>query len=143
MFAGRFNHTLDTKGRIIIPSKLREALGDSFVATAGLDGCLYLYSEQGWEKFSEELFEKVPATQEGRKLIRYFTANSAPCEADKQGRSLIPAELRALAGITKDVVLVGALNKIEVWDKAKYEATSDISSVEEMADKMAGFGVRF
>ena len=143
MFAGRFNHTLDAKGRIIIPSKLREALGDSFVVSAGLDGCLYLYSEEGWEAFSEELFEKVPQTQEGRKLIRYFTANSAPCESDKQGRSLLPAELRSLAGITRDVVLVGALNKIEVWDKDRYEAASDISSVEEMAEKMAGFGVRF
>ncbi len=143
MFAGRFNHTLDAKGRIIIPSKLRDALGDTFVATAGLDGCLYLYSQEGWEAFLKELYDKVPSDKDGRSLVRYFMSNSSICESDKQGRTLIPTELRAMAGIEKELVLVGALNKIEVWNKAKFESASNISSVEEMADRMAAFGVRF
>lgn len=142
MFAGKYNHSIDNKGRIIVPSKFRETLGDSFVATIGLDGCLYMYSYEEWEKFLTSLRE-LPGNAEGRKLVRYFMACAADCEIDKQGRSLIPSELREKAGIEKEVVLVGVINKIEVWSKERWEANDEFEGAEDMVEHLANCGVRF
>ena len=116
MFMGTYEHGLDAKGRVIIPAKLRDGLGESFVVTLGLDGCLFAYPMDEWEDFIDKL-KQLPGTKEARKLQRYFLAGAAPCEADKQGRVLIPANLREQAGLTKDVVFVGVLQKIEIWSK--------------------------
>lgn len=142
MFAGKFNHSIDSKGRVIVPSKFREALGDTFVVTLGLDGCLYMYSNLEWESFLTSLRE-LPANKDGRKLIRYFMAGAADCEIDKQGRVLIPAELREKTGMEKDVVFVGVLNKIEIWSKERWEENDDFDSVDEMAEHLADCGVKF
>ena len=82
MFMGEYNHTIDEKGRIIVPSKFRESLGDNFVVTQGLDGCLFVYSYTEWENFVEGL-KQLPGTKEARQLQRYFMAGAAPCEVDK------------------------------------------------------------
>ena len=89
MFMGTYEHGLDAKGRVIIPAKLREDLGESFVVTLGLDGCLFAYPMNEWEGFIEKLKE-LPGTKEARMLQRHFLANAAPCELDKQGRILVP-----------------------------------------------------
>ena len=110
MFMGEYNHTVDTKGRLIVPSKFREQLGDEFVVTKGLDGCLFVYSKSEWENI-EEKFRNVPlTTKDARKFARFFFAGAASCEVDKQGRILLPVVLREYAGIEKDVVSVGVFN---------------------------------
>ncbi len=142
MFAGKFNHSIDNKGRIIVPSKFREALGDTFVVTRGVDDCLNMYSNEEWEKFLNSL-TALPSNKEGRQLIRHFMAGAAECEIDKQGRVLIPADLRAKAGLEKDVIFVGVLNKIEIWSKEHWEENDNCDAVEDMAEHLAEYGVKF
>lgn len=88
MFMGTYDHSIDAKGRVIVPAKFREELGDSFVVTLGLDGCLFVYPQEDWEDFVKQLRE-LPGSKEARKLQRYFMAGAASCELDKQGRTLI------------------------------------------------------
>lgn len=142
MFMGTYEHGLDAKGRVIIPAKLRDGLGESFVVTLGLDGCLFAYPMDEWEDFIDKL-KQLPGTKEARKLQRYFLAGAAPCEADKQGRVLIPANLREQAGLTKDVVFVGVLQKIEIWSKDRWEDNNDYDNVDDIAEHMSEFGLSF
>lgn len=142
MFMGTFEHALDAKGRVIIPAKLRENLGESFVVTLGLDGCLFAYPTQEWESFVNKLKE-LPGTKEARKLQRYFLAGAAPCEVDKQGRALIPANLREKAGLSKDIVFVGVLQKIEIWSRERWQENDDYDNVDDIAEHMSQFGLNF
>ncbi len=141
---GQFEHTVDAKGRLILPSKLRDKLGDSFIVTLGLDGCLYIFSPAGWDKFTAQL-EGLPGTEDVRKTKRRFMANAAECDIDKQGRTLIPAKLREKVGIDKDVIMVGMLNKIELWSKERFEEQEDDDSadVQAAAETLAKLGVSF
>lgn len=142
MFMGEFEHSIDAKGRIIIPSRFREELGDKFVVTVGLDGCLFVYPLNEWEAFSAEI-RKLPGTKEARQLQRLFFGKAAACEADKQGRILIPAVLREAAGLEKDIVFVGVLNKIEIWSKERFECNNDFENVDAIAEHMSEFGISF
>lgn len=142
MFMGTYEHGIDAKGRVIIPAKLRDGLGDSFVVTVGLDGCLYAYPTDEWERFSTKLKE-LPGTKEARALQRTFMANAAACECDKQGRTLIPASLRERVGIKDDVVFIGVLGKVELWSKERYDAGADVADIDDIADKMSEFGLSF
>lgn len=142
MFMGTYEHGLDAKGRVIVPAKLREGLGESFVVTLGLDGCLFAYPMEEWEGFIDKLKE-LPGNKEGRKLQRHFMANAAMCEVDKQGRALIPAKLREAAGLTKDIIFVGVLSKIEIWSKDVYEANDDFGNIDDIAEHMSEFGLSF
>lgn len=112
MFAGNYQHNIDEKGRMIIPSKFREGLGDAFYITIGDNGCLFVYPLSEWQKVEEKLSATGGNSQ---KIKRIFFANACECEADKQGRTLIPSKLRDFAGIKKDVVVVGVSNKVEIW----------------------------
>ena len=94
MFMGEYNHTIDTKGRLIIPSKFREELGDEFVVTKGLDGCLFVFPNQAWQEFEEKLRSLPLTNKSARQFSRFFVAGATPCELDKQGRILLPATLR-------------------------------------------------
>jgi MraZ protein len=142
MFMGEFEHSIDAKGRIIIPSKFREDLGEEFVVTLGLDGCLFAYPQNEWQTFSSEL-RKLPGTKEARQLHRWFFGKAAACEVDKQGRILIPSTLRESAGLEKDIVFVGVLNKIEIWSKEHWENNSNIDDVDAIAEHMTQFGISF
>jgi MraZ protein len=139
---GEFNHSIDAKGRIIIPSKFREDLGEEFVLTLGLDGCLFAYPNSEWEIFVEKL-KTLPGTKEARQLQRYFMAGAAACEVDKQGRILIPAKLRESAGLEKDIVFVGVLNKIEIWSKERWDKNNDFDDVDDIAERMSEYGISF
>ncbi|MCR5033155.1 MAG: division/cell wall cluster transcriptional repressor MraZ [Lachnospiraceae bacterium] len=144
MFKSEYNHTLDPKGRLIVPSKFRDELGDSFVVTKGLDGCLLIYPNVTWNVFEEKLRALPQTKKEVRTLVRYFLAGAADCEVDKQGRILIPGNLRDFASIEKDVVFVGVGEKIEIWSKEKYE--QDISdmpyeNMDEIAERLADMGL--
>ena len=138
---GEYNHTVDPKGRLIVPSKFREQLGDEFVVTKGLDGCLFVYSNEEWASI-EEKFRQVPlTTKDARMFARFFFAGAASCEVDKQGRILIPQVLRTYAQIEKDVVSVGVLNRVEIWSKDKWNATANFDDMDEIAEHMAELGL--
>lgn len=142
MFKGEYNHTVDAKGRLIVPAKYREALGDTFVVTKGLDGCLFVYPNEEWENIEEKFHETPLTTKDARKFSRFFFAGAADCELDKQGRILIPSNLREFAGLQKEVVLVGVLNRIEIWSKERWEDESAYDDMDEVAEHMAELGLR-
>ncbi len=143
MFLGEFAHSIDSKGRIVLPSKFREALGSRFIITKGLDMCLFVYSSEEWEAFHEKV-SKLPVTDEGvRRFVRFFFGGAAACEPDAQGRNLIPQNLRDYSGIKKDVVTIGVANRIEIWSKENWDSyNSNTNFVDEtLAEKMAQFGI--
>ena len=145
MFMGEYSHTIDTKGRLIIPSKFREELGETFVVTKGLDGCLFVFSDEEWKAFEIKLKSLPLTNKNARQFARFFVAGATPCELDKQGRILLPATLREFAGLEKDVVLTGMLNRIEIWSKEKWTENNSLDDVamDEIAEQMTdlGFGI--
>ena len=143
LFAGKFIHTLDAKGRIIVPAKFKKNLGDTFVLSLGLDGCLYIFPNDQWENFIKELDDLPGTDKKVRTIRRAFMSLSADCEIDKQGRVLIPTELRTKAKITKEAVFVGVGHKIELWDKKQYEEANDFDSIEDLAEDLTAYGISF
>jgi MraZ protein len=142
MFMGEYNHTIDAKGRIIVPAKFREALGDEFVVTKGLDGCLFVYSQESWKAFEEKL-QSLPLTNKNsRQFARFFLAGAALCEVDKQGRILLPQLLRDFAGLEKEAVLVGVANRVEIWSKDRWQTCIEDydSDMDEVAENMESLG---
>ena len=141
MYMGEYNHSIDTKGRLIIPSKFREALGDEFVVTKGLDGCLFVFDQTEWSAFEEKLKSLPITNKDARKFVRFFLAGAAGMEVDKQGRILLPNVLREFAEITKDVTLIGVGSRIEIWSKERWDGTSNYEDMEEIAEHMADLGL--
>lgn len=141
MFMGEYNHTIDTKGRLIIPSKFREALGDTFVVTKGLDGCLFVYDNEEWSAFEEKLKTLPITNKEARQFVRFFLAGAAEVEVDKQGRILVPNILREFAQISKDVVLIGVASRIEIWSKERFDGMAAYEDMDEIAEHMAQLGL--
>ena len=140
MFMGTYDHSIDAKGRVIVPAKFREELGDSFVVTLGLDGCLFVYPQEDWENFVKQLRE-LPGSKEARKLQLYFMAGAASCELDKQGRTLIPATLREFAQMKKEVVLTGMADRIEIWSKEKWIENNSYEDMDDIAASMQELGL--
>ena len=134
MFMGQYEHTIDTKGRIIIPAKYRNELGDTFVITKGLDGCLFIYPSQEWIDFADKLMG-LSSSQNTRRLQRQFLSKAMEVTTDKQGRILIPGLLRESAGLEKDVVLVGVASRIEIWSKDRW--LQSISTYDDDMDEVA------
>ena len=141
MFMGEYNHTIDAKGRLIVPSRFREILGDAFVVTKGLDGCLFVYDNEEWKLFEEKLRALPITNKEARQFVRFFLAGAAEVEVDKQGRSLIPNVLREFAGLAKDVALVGVGSRIEIWSRERFEDTAAFDDMDEIAEHMAELGL--
>ncbi|MBQ6806012.1 MAG: division/cell wall cluster transcriptional repressor MraZ [Lachnospiraceae bacterium] len=141
MFMGEYNHTIDAKGRLIIPSKFREALGDVFVVTKGLDGCLFVYDNAEWNAFEEKLKSLPLTNKDARQFVRFFLAGAAEVEVDKQGRILVPNVLREFADLSKDVVLIGVASRIEIWSKERFEGMATYEDMEEIAEHMAELGL--
>lgn len=142
MFIGEYQHALDAKNRIIVPSKLREELGSKFVITKGLDGCLYAYPETEW-KILEEKLKKLPLTnKDARAFVRFFFSGACEIEMDKQGRGLIPQNLKEYAGIEKEIVSIGVLTRVEIWSKEKWNEYKDSDiDFESIAEKMNDLGI--
>lgn len=116
---GKYRHTVDPKGRLFVPSKLRDELGEAFYVTLGLDHCLSVYTEAGWQSILDK-YNALPISQ-ARKM-RFLFANAAKCEPDSQGRILLPQKLRAYAGLDKDVVIIGVSNRAEIWNAERWAA---------------------
>lgn len=141
MFMGEYNHTIDAKGRLIVPSKFREALGDTFVVTKGLDGCLFVYDNEEWGIFEEKLKSLPITNKEARQFVRFFLAGAAEVEVDKQGRILVPNVLREFAELNKDVVLIGVASRIEIWSKERFDGMAAYEDMDEIAEHMAELGL--
>ena len=141
MFMGEYNHTIDVKGRLIIPSKFREALGDVFVVTKGLDGCLFVFDNTEWAVFEEKLRSLPITNKDARKFVRFFLAGAAEVEVDKQGRILVPNVLREFAQLSKDVVLLGVASRIEIWSKERFEEVETYDDMDDIAEHMAELGL--
>jgi MraZ protein len=141
MFMGKYNHTIDAKGRLIIPAKFREQLGEAFVITNGNDGCLNIYTEEDWETFLEKLQLLPTSNGDIRKIRRMLVSQAETVELDKQGRILVPTALRERAGLNKDVVLAGNIDKIEVWDKDRWEAEIESDDIDDITGRMADLGL--
>ena len=141
MFMGEYNHTVDAKGRLIVPSKFREQLGDEFVVTKGLDGCLFVYENTEWKALEEKLNALPLTNANARKFSRFFLAGATTCEVDKQGRILLPAVLREFARIDKDAVLVGVGCRIEIWSRDNWDQSNTYDDMEEIAENMEGLGI--
>ena len=140
MFMGEYNHTIDIKGRLIVPTKFREQLGEAFVIAKGNDGCLAIYTNEAWETFMKKI-QALPANKDIRTYVRAIAGSAVAVEADKQGRVLVPGNLREYAGLDKDVVLAGVIDKIEVWDKDKWNSQTDIDNIDDIAEEMAELGL--
>ena len=145
MFFGEYIHALDVKGRIIIPSKFREELGERFFITQGLDECLYIFSEAKWTSLLENLQKLPMASKEARNISRRLIARAAQLEPDKMGRVLIPSVLRDAAGLGKDVSVVGAIDKLEIWNKEKWESAIDLDEerIDKCAEELIKAGIQF
>ncbi len=142
MFYGEYEHTIDRKGRLIIPAKFREIFKENLVerlfVTRGLDKCLFLFSEEEW-KLQEQKFKSVSFTKsEARKFNRLYFSGASEVMPDKQGRILIPRNLKEFAGIKKEVVIVGVSNRIEIWSKELWNGFYESSkeSFEETAERL-------
>ena len=139
MFIGEYQHNLDSKGRIIIPSKFRDELHSTFVLARGLDDCLTIYSVEQWNKRFEEI-NKLPTTKKNARMyVRMLTATTTECTPDSQGRIQIPSFLSKPVNINKECVVIGVNDHIEIWDKATWDAYyQDASSnFEEIAENLS------
>lgn len=134
---------MDPKGRVIIPSKFREGLGSKFIATKGLDNCLFIYPLEEWENLEIKLKSLPLTNRDARAFIRFFFSGAAELELDKQGRILLPANLRDYADLQKDIYIIGVSVRVEVWDKAKWEEynNDDNLTPDRIAEKMAELGI--
>jgi len=143
LFIGEYEHSVDAKGRLIMPAKLRDEIGEKFVITKGLDGCLFAYSQKEWLAFEEKLKTLPLTSKNARDFTRFFLSGAVECEIDKQGRFLLTGNLREFAGLEKDVVIIGVNTRIEIWSKEKWSGYSSDENinVDEIAENMTMLGI--
>lgn len=143
MLMGEYLHTIDAKGRVILPVKFREELGEFFVMTKGLDNCLFIYDQKEWEILSGKLKQLPLSKPEARAFVRFFFAGAMQIECDKQGRFLVPGNLREHAVLEKDVVLIGVSSRVEVWSKVTWDQyNSEVGpTVAQIAEHLADLGI--
>lgn len=142
MFIGEYNHSVDAKNRISIPSKFREELDGKFIMTKGLDGCLYIYTMNEWKKLEQKLSSLPLTNKDARAFVRFFFSGASEIEIDKQGRALIPQNLKEYADVKKEIVSIGVSSRIEIWSKEKWneynESNIDYDSI---AEEMSNLGI--
>ncbi len=141
MLMGEYSHSLATKGRLIMPAKLRQDIGDKFILTKGLDGCLFAFSQTEWNNFEEKLKGLPLSDKNARNFVRFFLSGATECEIDKQGRFLIPTNLRISANLEKDAIIIGVGTRIEIWNKETWEKCDEEISADEIAENMANLGI--
>ena len=141
MLIGEYDHSLDAKGRLIMPAKLREDMGEKFIITTGLDGCLFGFSMSEWEKFEDKLKALPITNKNARNFVRFFLSGATECELDKQGRFLIPNNLRTAANLEKETVIIGVGTRLEIWDKEIWQKCDENISADEIAENMTMLGI--
>lgn len=140
MFAGEFEHTVDTKGRLTIPVKFREALADGLYLTRGLDGCLFAYPPAAWQKIAEQIASR-PLTEGGARSFSRMFYSSTECRLDRQGRILIPSQLREYAAIENEAVIIGMDSRLEIWSKERWREFTAKMMEDVFAEQMSGLGI--
>jgi len=140
---GEYEHSLDVKGRLIMPAKLREDMGEKFIITKGLDGCLFGFSQNEWLSFEEKLKTLPLTNKNARDFVRFFLSGATECEIDKQGRFLIASNLREYANMEKDVVIIGVGTRLEIWNRDKWKSynSDENISADEIAENMTMLGI--
>ena len=141
MLIGEYEHSLDAKGRLIMPAKLREDMGEKFILTTGLDGCLFGFSMSEWEKFEDKLKALPITNKNASNFVRFFLSGATECELDKQGRFLIPNNLRTAANLEKETVIIGVGTRLEIWDKSTWSKCDENISADEIAENMTMLGI--
>ena len=142
MFMGEFHHNIDDKSRIVLPSKFREELGDTFVITRGLEGCLFVYSMTEWNNIVQKLKQLPFTKKDARAFLRFFLSGACVCQTDKQGRIAIPSTLVNYANLTKECVVIGVNDRLEIWSNESFsnlfkENEKDIANIaEDLFDSM-------
>ncbi len=141
MLKGEFQHNIDLKGRMIVPAKFRDELGENFVITKGLDNCLFVFPPSEWDKLNRQLSEL--SLSKGREIQRFFYGSMTECEVDKQGRILIPQNLREYAKLEKDITIVGLDRRAEIWNKTNWDIHNDrfIQNTDAVALQMEELGI--
>ena len=134
MLMGQYEHSIDPKNRINFPAKFREQLGENFILTVGLDECIAVYSAEEWDKLEQKI-NQLPMSR-GRSVKRYFFSNAVTVEPDKQGRILLPAELRSYAGLEKDVTIIGNRNHAEIWATEVWNARRAAVTNDQRAERL-------
>ncbi len=144
MLIGEYQHNIDEKGRLIIPSKFREDIGSTFVVTRGLDGCLFVYAMPEWEKIVSKL-KTLPFTKkDARTFNRFFMSGATVCEFDKQGRINIPSSLTTYAGLQKECTIIGVNDRLEIWDTNRFSnlIEENLEKVSDVAENLfEGFDI--
>ena len=143
MLIGEYQHNIDAQGRIIVPSKLRESLGNEFVITKGIDNCLFIDPIERWNCLIEKL-KSLPGTDSDvRRFARFFTSGAVLCSADSQGRVLIPSNLKQYAKIEKQIVSIGVVDRAEIWAKEEWDSYNSGENFVDssLSDKMADLGI--
>lgn len=137
MFMGEYHHTIDDKGRLTIPSKIRYELGESFIVTRGLDGCLFVYKKDTWEKIVSK-YQELPNVKEARNFMRFFLSGANALEFDRQGRINISSPLIKYADLTKDCVVIGVGDRLEIWSEERWNSFIDENedNLSDMADEL-------
>ena len=143
MLIGEYEHSLDVKGRLIMPAKLRADIGEKFIISKGLDGCLFVFSQEEWSNFEAKLKELPLTNKNARDFVRFFLSGATDCELDKQGRFLIVNNLRAYAEIEKEVIIIGVGTRLEIWNKEKWDKynSSENLSADQIAENMTMLGI--
>ena len=143
MLIGEYEHSLDVKGRLILPAKIREDMGDKFIVTKGLDGCLFGFSQNEWTNFEEKLKTLPLTNKNARDFVRFFLSGATECEIDKQGRFLIAGNLREYANWEKDAIIIGVGTRIEIWNREKWKSynSDENSGADEIAENMTMVGI--
>lgn len=143
MLLGEYAHTVDDKGRFIMPVKLRDALHDGFVITKGLDGCLYMYSMEQWKILDAKLAALPMSNKNARDFVRFFVSGATDSDYDKQGRVLLPQNLRDYAKLDKDIIIAGAGTHAEIWNAEAWKSKQGtlVENIENLAEQMTDFGI--
>ena len=141
MLIGEYEHTIDAKGRLSMPSKLRRDMGEAFIVTKGLDGCLFAFSQEEWKNFETKLKSLPLSDKNARNFVRFFLAGATECEIDKQGRFLIPSNLRTAAKLEKEAVIIGVGTRLEIWNKDAWASKDEEISADEIAENMTMLGI--
>ncbi len=137
MFMGEYYHSIDDKGRLIIPSKVRGDLGEKFIVTRGLDNCLFIYPTDEWHNIITK-YKELPNTKDARNFMRFFLSGATECEYDKQGRIKVPIPLINYANLEKDCVIIGVNDRLEVWSKENWDSfiNENEDSLSDIADNL-------
>ena len=141
MLIGEYEHTIDAKGRLSMPSKLRRDMGEAFIVTKGLDGCLFAFSQEEWKNFETKLKSLPLSDKNARNFVRFFLAGATECEIDKQGRFLIPSNLREAGKLEKEAVIIGVGTRLEIWNKDIWNSKDEEISADEIAENMTMLGI--